>query len=166
MRTRLVLQGVGLLLLSMRAGAQTTVYAVAPVTATIAAPGSAGEAEDLEGEVAAKPGSGEVVVDPAHPGKGAPIRPAAYRVAGRRDAAFALALPDNQECTLVAPGATIKVKEFKVSVAGGPSTSRLGGLTLDPDGGLKFKVGATLEMASGLPPNHYVGNFKVTLGYN
>jgi len=174
MKRSLGLLGGALLLLPAQGNAQSFDTASAEVTVFILAPVVEGTVDDLEGELVAGEVSGEVVVDPA-PGQAAagrgpaaprPLRPASYHVAGRRSAAFALVLPEAGECTLTAPGASIPVKGFKVSVAGGPATGAPAGLTFNAKGMNDFKVGATLLVGNGLPGNRYVGHFTMTMAYN
>ena len=168
----------GLAVTPARAQAFNQVYGVASVTATVVTPGTAAQEEELDGDLVAGTVDGDVVVDPARgletgtqaagprASHGSPLKPAAYRVAGRRGAAFALAMPDPASCVLTGSQATIPITAFKVSVAGGAATDSPGGLTLDPRGLQAFKVGASLRIAKGLPNSTYVGRFKVTLAYN
>lgn len=158
--------GLALFLASGLAFAQTFVAGVATVAAHIVGPLSAGETEPLEGELDAGTVSGEVEVDPSKRSSGHGLRPAAYSVSGMKDAAFALALPGRNECTLKALDASIPVKDFKVSVAGGPATATPGGLTMDARGTRQFKVGATMVLAANQPKAFYSGSYKVTMAYN
>ena len=145
--------------------------ATASASVTIVSATAVAQAEDLGGNLAAGAVEGDVVVDPSakagsKAAQASPLRPAAYRVAGRRNATFALALPDAADCVLTGPQATIPITGFKVSVAGGTATDAPGGLNLDPLGQQAFKVGASMRLAKGLPQSTYVGQFKVTMAYN
>lgn len=139
-------------------------YTVAiPISVTIVSPDTAGETEPLEGSLPPGP-PGTVEVDPSKKSTTNPIRPAAFRVNGRSDTAFALTLP--ARVALSAHGAFMEVTSFKVSIAGGPSTDHPGGLVLNSHGLQHFKVGATLNVAPGQPRKNYLGRYPVTLAYN
>lgn len=163
--------GVGLLL-PMLAFAQEAkpVSAMASVN-IMAKPMSASQVGELTGEVVAGNQDREVVIDPSQAlaaGKrGArAVRPASYDVSGRKSATFALTLPTGEGITLNAAGATLAVKQFRVSVDGGPATANAGGLTFTKGRPQNFKVGATLLVGAGQPRRAYQGNFNVTLAYN
>lgn len=144
-------------------------FANASVTATIVEPSGAGETEPIQGEVPPSASAREVVVDPSMPtGASAAqaLRPATCRVTGRHGATFALAMPPAQACVLKAPGATLTIKGFRVSVNGGPATDHPGGIVLDAGGQLVFKVGAAFELVPGQPRSRYTGRFDMTLAYN
>lgn len=165
MKMRQGLLGAGLLFLPAAVRAQSFMIAPATASVNIMAPARVGETESMGGEVP-RNADGTVEVDPsasAAAGR-ASLKPAAYRVTGRRGAAFALALPGS--VTLTAAGASIPVKRFTVSVAGGTATADPGGLTINPRGTQDFKVGATLLVASNQPRNLYSGRFSVTLAYD
>jgi hypothetical protein len=142
-----------------------SVTATGLVTVSLRAPDAAEETDPMGGDLVSGTVSGQVVVDPSGKSRTAsPLKAASYKVSGRQGAALAVALPS--QCLLTAPGATLVAKDFKVSVAGAPATDHPGGLTLDPRGGLAFKVGATLELGPGQPKAAYAGRFNVTLAYN
>lgn len=164
--TRRFAWAAGLACLALPAFGQTFGLGTAQALVTICAPFSAGETEAFAADLpTVPPAGGDLEVDPARkPAPGQP-HPAAFQVVGRKDAAFGLVLPDAAACALTAPGASLRVKAFKVSVAGGPATASPGGLALDPKGLQAFKVGATLAVAPGQPRRTYVGQFKVTLAY-
>jgi len=156
---------------SAQASAQAFLVASANAAVTILSATAAAQTEDLGGDLGAANVEGEVVVDPAAreapaSARKSPLRPAAYSLAGRKGAAFALTLPGPGDCVLAGPLATIPITGFKVSVGGAAATATPGGLTLDPKGLKDFKVGASLQVAKGLPRSAYIGKFKVTMSFN
>lgn len=145
--------------------------ASASVTATVLEPSGAGETEPIQGEVAPPAEAREVVVDPCAGSQprakgGQALRPATCKVTGRHGATLALALPSPDACVLQAPGATLAIKGFLVSVNGGPATDHPGGIVLDEGGHLVFKVGAAFELGPGQARSRYSGRFDMTLAYN
>lgn len=123
------------------------------------------KAVEFAGNLAAGTEAREVVVDPTL-GSVNPILPGSYELAGRKDSTFALALPGATSVTLNGAGASMAVKQFRLSVNGGPATDNAGGLVFNRGRSQNFKVGATLVVAAGQPKRAYAGNFNMTLAYN
>jgi hypothetical protein len=129
------------------------------------------------GDVFASATGGNLVLNPATDlrtvtggltlGVLSPINSAVIKVAGKRNATFAITLPANGTVTLTGPGAAMAVNAFSVAVGStlltAPFTSRL------PDQAnaiVLLKVGGTLVVGANQVDGDYAGAFAVLVAYN
>ena len=91
----------------------------------------------------------------------------AYVVSGFRKGVFSVSLPSGSECVLTAPGATLAVNRFKLSVAEEDlATLSPDNFTLDDQGVQSFRVDATLNLAAHQARKKYHGHFDLTVAWD
>jgi hypothetical protein len=92
---------------------------------------------------------------------------ATFTVGGKRNATYAITLPNDGSVTLTGPGTAMAVSKFTASVAGAAPANPATGLIPNTAGATQtFQVGGTLTLVANQVDGDYAGTFNVTVAYN